>query len=355
MDFQKTLQKFKKTVDREIEKQFDVIIKEARNDNDLVADSLEYAKYIILSGGKRLRGALLYYGYKGAGGRDKKILKAAAAAEIGHLFVLMHDDIIDHGILRHNVETLNKKYSRQIHSSFSGAKALHFGNSLALIIGDIIYAFMNKIILEASFDQTATIRGLTQLHKVSITTAIGQVQDIAIGCAKKITADDVLAMYKNKTARYTFEGPLHIGMLIAGCKNKKMLAQISTYTIPIGIAFQIQDDILGIFSDEKKLGKSVASDIEEGKNTLVVVKARELSSPKQRKQLDSILGEKNPSKKAITAFKNILLETGAIAYAQKIASDHLRESKQKVEKSLLPLETKQFIMGLIQYLEEREL
>ncbi len=355
MDFQKTLQKFKKEVDREIEKQFDIIIVSAKKENALVAQSLEYAKYIILSGGKRIRGALLYYGYKNAGGQDKKkILKAAAAAEFGHLFVLMHDDIIDHGLLRHNVETLHKKFSNKKYNGLTGLNASHFGQSLALIIGDMIYAIMNKGILETDFDQKAIIRGLIQLHKVSITTAIGQVQDIAIGCSKKISSEDVITMYKNKTARYTFEGPLQIGMMIAGCEDKKILNQVSSYAIPIGIAFQIQDDILGMFSSEKKLGKSIASDIEEGKNTLMVVKARELASPKQKKQLASIFGKKHPSKKEIETFKRILIETGAVAYTKKIATGYLEIGKKKLEKSLLKTETKNFLTGLVNYIEQRE-
>ncbi|HBI34112.1 MAG TPA: hypothetical protein DEA43_02730 [Candidatus Moranbacteria bacterium] len=356
MDFQEAIIKFKKRVDREIEKQFNIVIGEARKSNELVADSLEYAKYILLSGGKRIRGALLYYGYVGAGGKDeKKIIKAAAAAEFGHLFVLMHDDIIDNGTLRHNVKTLHKKFSKKDLGNLSTINERHFGESLALIIGDMIYAIMNKGILEANFDQKATIQGLIQLHKVSITTAIGQVQDITMGCAKKITTTDVLDMYENKTARYTFEGPLQIGMMIAGCEDKKILNNIHRYAIPIGIAFQIQDDILGIFGNEKKLGKSVASDIEEGKNTLMVVKARELSSTKQKKQLALLLGKKNISKKEITIFKNILIETGALVYARKAANDYLMEGKKQMEKSLLPKETKHFLSGLINYLEKREI
>lgn len=356
MDIQKTLRKFKIEVDREIEKQLNIAIADAGKNNTLTADALRHAKRIALAGGKRIRGALLYCGYMGAGGRDKKkIIKAAAAVELAHLFILVHDDIIDHGILRHGKETLHKKFSQKKYTRLSGDDALHFGQSLAIIVGDMFYAILNKMILEAGFQQEATIRGLLQIQKVAMTTAIGQGQDIAIGRAEKTTIQDVFTMYENKTARYTFEGPLRIGMMFAECNNKKLFDQLSLYTLPIGIAFQIQDDILGIFSSEKKLGKSVASDIEEGKNTLMVLKALELSSPEQKKRMGSILGKKKLSEKEIADFKKILIETGAVDYAQKIADKCMIDAKKQIEKSFLPTETKYFLLGLIRYLKNREL
>lgn len=353
LHFKKILKDFKVKVDFEIRKQFDIIVNENKDENPLVAESLEYSKHLILSGGKRLRGALLYYGYLGAGGKDKKsVLKAAAAAEIGHLFVLMHDDIVDHGTLRHNVETLNKKYADP---KYSKANPIHFGNSMALIIGDMIYAIMNKIILEAKFDQKSLLSGLLQLHKVSITTAIGQIQDISIGNKAIVSSKEVLAMYKNKTAKYTFEGPLRIGMILAGCTDKKTLTEVSDYAIPIGISFQIQDDILGIFGNEEQLGKSIVSDIEEGKNTLLFVKALELSSSEQKKMLRAIFGKKNLSQKEILSFRKILVETGALEYAKKISRDHLNKGKEKINASSLSKQTKKMLTELIQYLEKREL
>src|SRR4030042_6057598 len=108
---------------------------------------------------------------------------------------------------------------------------------------------------------------------------------------KKTTEKEVLKMYEYKTAKYTIEGPLHLGAILAGADDK-LLKTFSAYAIPVGIAFQIQDDILGLFGDEKKLGKPVGSDIRQGKFTILAAKAVEKASGKQKKIIKNILGKK---------------------------------------------------------------
>jgi geranylgeranyl diphosphate synthase type I len=346
---------FKIAIDKELRHHFDVAIADAQKKDPLIALALEHTKTIALAGGKRVRGALLYWAYFGLGGKEKKkILKVAVAVELVHLFLLMHDDIIDRGDLRHGEETLHKMIEKKYQKKLSAEQAQHFGESMAIIVGDLLYAISNRIILEAGFSPQETTRALAQLQKIVANTIIGQAQDIAIGYSKNATEKEVLAMYGNKTARYTFEGPLHVGAMLAGCDDKKTFASLSAYAMPLGIAFQIQDDILGVFGDEKKMGKSVASDIEEGKQSLLVVKARQLASVVQKKELNAILGKKKLTKKEIGTFQDILKETGALAYAEKLTMRHLNEGKQEIEKTIILPEAKKFLVGLAEYLEKRE-
>lgn len=356
MDFRKTLKGLKAAIDKEIERQLDIAIRDAGKKDVLIAQALEQIKKIALAGGKRIRGALLYSAYVGVGGKEKKkILKAAAAIELVHLFLLIHDDIIDRGDLRHGKETLHKMFSKNRRKNVSQKDAEHFGDSMAIIAGDMLHALANKIILEAGFDQKITADALGQLQLIITNTIIGQSQDIAIAYGKDADEAQVLAMYENKTARYTFEGPLHLGVMFAGNKDQRIMKSLSRYALPLGKAFQIQDDILGVFGNEMKMGKSAASDIEEGKKSLMVVRAFKSASVKQKKQLDALLGKKNISKKEIGIFQEILMSVGALGYAQEQVAVYLAQGKEEIMKTVLLAETKKFLVGLIEYLERRDI
>ena len=356
MNFQQTLGALKVAIDRELEHQFDIAIKETQKKDILIADALEQTKKIALAGGKRIRGALLAQTYFGVGGKEnKKILKIAAAIELVHLFLLVHDDIIDRGDLRHGEVTLHEFFAKKKSKNVSVQDAQHFGESMAIIVGDMLYAIANKIILESGFPCEDSSRTLLQLQKIVATTIIGQSQDIAIEYHKNSSEKDVLAMYENKTARYTFEGPMQLGAMLAGCNDKKTLQTISDLALPLGIAFQIQDDVLGVFGIEKKTGKSVASDIEEGKLTLMVIKAIGKSSKQQKKQLDDILGKKNLKIKEIETFQKILIETESLKYAQDLAREYFAKGKREIEKIILLPVAKKFLLGMVEYLENREI
>ncbi|KKP93176.1 MAG: Geranylgeranyl pyrophosphate synthase [Candidatus Moranbacteria bacterium GW2011_GWE1_36_7] len=345
----------KVAIDKEIEHCFDIAIREAQKSDDLIAEALTHTKKIALSGGKRIRGALLCQAYFGFGGKEKKkILKVAAAIELVHLFLLVHDDIIDCGNLRHGEETLHKMLEKKYQKNITAEQARHFGESIAIIGGGMLYAIANRIILEAGFSLQETTRALVQLQKIVATTIIGQSQDISIERKRNVSEKEVLAMYENKTARYTFEGPLYLGALLSGCDDKKILRSLSSYAVPLGIAFQIQDDILGIFGQEKKIGKSVASDIEEGKISLMVARAQKTATKEQIKKLNAILGKKKLIKKEITIFKDILISSGALGYAQDFARLYLNRGKAEIEKIIILPESKKFLSDLVVYLEGRE-
>jgi geranylgeranyl diphosphate synthase type I len=355
MTFQQCLGGLKVAINRELEHYFDIAIADAKKEDRLIAEALMQTKKITLAGGKRIRGTLLCQAYFSVGGKEKKkILKVAAAIELVHMFLLIHDDIMDRGNLRHGQETVHKLFADKKRKNIFASEADHFGNSVAIITGELLYVMANKIIADAGFDYKATVAVLAKLQSIVGTTIFGQSQDIGIAYNKNVTEKEVLAMYKNKTARYTFEGPLHMGAILTGTSDKKTLGIFSRYALPLGIAFQIQDDILGVFGSTKKIGKSTFSDIEEGKKSLIVVKAFKFASIFQRKQLKSILGKKNLTQKEIKIFQNIIMSTGALNYAKGLASKQFTQGKKEIEKAVLFPKEKKFFIELVEYLEKRE-
>ncbi len=355
MDFQQILRGSKTVLDGELEHQFDTLIVRAKKESPLVESALLQTKKIALAGGKRIRGILLQQAYFGVGGMEKrKILKVAVAIELLHLFFLIHDDLIDRGKLRHGQKTLQNFFTAKESSKETILEAEHFGNSVALIVGDLLFAQANRIILEAGFEASRTLAALTFFQEMVALTIAGQAQDIAIEKAKRASEQAVLAMYENKTARYTFQMPLQLGAILAGTADKKTQPLFEAYSLALGVAFQLQDDLLGIFSQKAKIGKSTVSDIEEGKLSLMVVFAKDEASSADRKKLNEILGKRNLSQKEIQVFKDLLIKTGAKATTQKLAQAYFLKGKRVVEKSELNQSLKTFLTELAQYLEKRE-
>lgn len=355
MDVKTTLKDFKKKIDKEIEIYLDKAIEESAKEDDLIAEALQYVKKMVLAGGKRLRPAFMYYGYMGAGGKeDEKIIKTAVSIELIHAFLLIHDDIIDRDSKRHGIETVNFRYQKIGKNIFPGSDHRHFGDSMGIIIGDMVGALGNQIIFNSGFDAELVMKALDKLQSIVSMTVIGEAQDVYMEYNKKASEKDILKMYENKTAKYTIEGPLHLGAVLGGADDK-MLKNLSSYAIPIGIAFQIQDDILGIFGSEEKLGKSVGSDIREGKQTILIVKAKEKADKKQGKILENVFGKNSLTSGDIQDFREIIKDTGSLEYAKNLASRLIAEGKKELEKAEVSPETKNFLLGVADYMVNREL
>ena len=348
---------FKKRLEPQIEAFFVNARKEADLKDPFIGEAIDHMEDIVLSGGKRLRAALMYYSYLGAGGENRdEILRATVSVELIHAFLLVHDDIIDRDNLRHGVATLHARYSDKAKKFFPDKDATHFGNSIALILGDMLYAFGNDVIFRADFPRENVFRALSCLQRIVTHTVTGQARDIYIEYQGKATEEEILSMYENKTARYSIEGPLHLGWLLAG-GDEEVLKLYSEFAIPVGIAYQIQDDILGVFGDEQAIGKPVGSDIAEGKYTLLVAKAMELGTGSQKDELRRILGiGEGITGQDIEVFRNLLTETGALDVC-------IKQAKEATEKGLsilpelkehLTQEAFHFLSALSEYLLERK-
>ncbi|MFA6382951.1 MAG: polyprenyl synthetase family protein [Parcubacteria group bacterium] len=349
------LEDFKKKIDIEIEKYLNRIIHETKKRDALMAEAVKYVKKMTLAGGKRLRPTLMYYGYLAANGKEKeKMIKAAVSIELIHMFLLIHDDIMDQDDKRHGLDTLHIKYKKLGKRIFKNRGLDHFGNSMAIIIGDMVGALGNQIIFESQFKAELVIRALAKLQSIVSMTVIGQSQDLYIEYRGRASEKEILSMYENKTAKYTVEGPLHLGAILGGAPEA-VTAGLSRYAIPLGIAFQIQDDILGVFGHEEKLGKKIGADIIEGKQTLLVARAKNKANAKQQKILNELLGKKNLTGNDIKDFQDVLKETGSLDYAKNLSYELVLRAKRELQKIKINPEAKNFLNDIADYMIEREL
>lgn len=355
MDFKGTLSEFKKKVDREIEIFFDEKIKEISQKDAWATEGMEYVKKLALTGGKRLRPALMYWGYKACGGKEEeKIIKAAVGIELTHIFLLIHDDIIDRSDRRHGIETVNFWAERKGKEMFEAGDMRRFGYSIATILGDMTYNWAIQAIIEADLDAEKTLQVLRYLQSVVATTCIGESQDVVIEYKSNVKEEEIIQMLINKTAKYTFEGPLCLGAKLAAADNE-ILKSFSDYSIPVGIAFQIQDDILGVFGSEEKLGKSVASDIVEGKKTVLTAKVFSDGNIFQQERLRDLLGKKDIDSNGINEFQQIVMDSGALKYAKQTAKEYARKGIDVIDKSKIETEAKDFLKAMAEYIINREI
>lgn len=355
MDIRSELANFKQEVDRETEIYLDRVLREVSVRDPFIAEAIRYVKRLALSGGKRLRAAFMYYGYLAGDGKDReRMIRAAVSIELVHLFLLIHDDIIDRDAKRHGITTIHEHFREIGNNLFSNRDSAHFGNSMAIIVGDMVGALGNQIIFESGFPSDRVLRALSKLQEIVSYTVVGEAQDILIEYRGKATEEEILSMYEHKTARYTVDGPLQLGLLLAD-GSQALSEALSRYAIPLGIAFQIQDDILGVFGTEEKLGKPVGSDIEEGKITILVSRASTLASKSERKELFSILKKgKALLLRDVERFREILQTSGALESSRNMAVSRIQEGMRAISGIDMPIEAKGFLLGIAEYMEKRE-
>ncbi|MFC1942579.1 polyprenyl synthetase family protein [Chloroflexota bacterium] len=320
----------------------------------------ELGKEFILRGGKRMRAAFTYYGYRAVGDKDEdNILFASAGMEILHSFFLIHDDIIDVSDIRHNMPTVHKIYQRKYEQmgllqNFNADAKEHFGASAAIMAGDICCALAYEAMIESGFQAEKILKALKMMQETVRFTAVGEMLDIVKPLSKKaVTEYEVQQIQYLKTAKYTIESPLHLGAILQGTTDD-VLKSLSEYGIPVGIAFQISDDILGIFADEKTLGKPVGSDIKEGKRTLLTIKALDNASTAERDKINSLLGNSSINQSDVKEFRKIIENTGAYQYSIDHAAALVEKGKEAITRTPIRENIKEILLGMADYVIERD-
>lgn len=347
---------YKKRLDVYLKKYFDQKMVKARKTDPLAEEAVKMIADFTLAGGKRIRPALVYYSYLAAGGSDEeKIVETSMSIELTHAFLLIHDDIIDKDLKRHGISTIHERYKKIGQKISSRKDSIHFGNSMAMLAGDMAGAMANEIIFNSAFPPGIIVKALDKLQEIVYRIVPGEMLDVVLETRGKATEEEVLKMYEGKTSSYSFEGPLHLGTLLAGEFSQEFLQKYSAYAMPLGKAFQIRDDILGLFGDEKKTGKPVGSDIVEGKQTLLVIKALELGNKKQKSCLRQILGKKDLKDGEIEQFRKIIKDTRSLEYCRDLAEQFIKESLLALSEIAIKNEdARKFLEGIARYMISRE-
>lgn len=290
-------------------------------------------KKFILRNGKRVRPVLFVLGYLGFA-KEKKtpgLYRSALSIELLHNFLLVHDDIIDKSDTRRGRASMHK----MLHNYLQGYQNIKCsGEDLSIVVGDIMYALAIDAFLSIKEDSQRKEKALKKLLEAAIYTAGGEFIELLCGTKdiKKIRRRDIYKIYNFKTAYYTFASPLSIGAILAGA-SKDQIDIISKYGLFLGNAFQIKDDILGIFGDERKTGKSGLVDLKEAKKTILIWFAYNKSCEKEKSIIKSIFSKQKIRQLDLLRIRKIIQESGAREFAEKEISFFMQRARALISAS----------------------
>jgi geranylgeranyl diphosphate synthase type I len=278
---------------------------------------LQVAASFVLNGGKRLRPQFCYWGWRGGGGDDgQTIIDVGASLELLHAFALIHDDIMDASDTRRGAPTVHRSLARLHERNGWSGGAERFGVNTALLCGDL-YAFWSDEMLHGCGLPAARLAGVRPLLNTMRTElCAGQYFDLGEQ-ATGGTLSGALRVIRYKAARYTVERPMQIGAVLAGAGPEVQQAY-SAYGIPIGEAFQLRDDVLGVFGDPAVTGKSVLDDLREGKATVLMALARQQADPVQLALIDRWHGDPALDEDGAALLRDVIVGTGALDRVQEM-------------------------------------
>ncbi len=360
---EKAIKKLKEVHKPEIDKRLRAALEKEReyipNDHPLFHDVIDKLLDFNMRGGKRLRPSFIVEGYRCVGGKDMDaIYDASLVIEGSEAWLLIHDDIMDDDTLRRGKPTMHVMYENELKKrgvQLPPEKLKHMGISLGMTVGDLQAVLTYEWLTKPDFPRELKEKALQRYNLVLRLTCYGQILDVMAETMppEEIKEEDVLLIHSLKTSAYTLWGPLQIGAILGNATDKQ-LEIFYNYGYPLGIAFQLQDDILGLFGDVKKTGKPAHSDLKEGKRTLLIIKALENATPEQKKRLLEIWGNKNLTDEDAEEAREIVRETGSLDYNRELARKLAEEGMAAMEAADFDPEGKEYLLGIAEFLINRE-
>jgi geranylgeranyl diphosphate synthase, type I len=294
----------------------------------------------LLAGGKRLRPAFCYWGWRAAGGDDRaEIYAAAAALELLHASALVHDDVMDASDTRRGRPAVHRQFAARQAGPGRTRAAEAFGAGAAILIGDALLSWTDEMFHRSGMPPEALRRGQPVLDAMRTEVAAGQYLDLVNQVTRNESVRSAMRVVTYKTAKYTIERPLHLGAAMADAPLS-LVAMCTDYGLPLGTAFQLRDDILGIFGDPAVTGKPVTGDISEGKRTVLVALAMERANGAQLRVMERHLGDPSLTEDAAAQVREVITDTGALAECETLISASVKEATAALDGAPIPDEAR---------------
>jgi len=299
------LPSIKRDVDTRLEAFFDEKLEAARVHGGEVTAMLSSLMRFTLRGGKRLRPALLYVGYRVASPRAgaEPALDAGLALELLHTYMLVHDDWMDGDVIRRGGPTVHAELTRRLGDE-------HRGNSTAILAGDYVNALATEVLGAVAIPADRVGPVVECFAKMQADAILGQVFDVAS------RGHDPEVVYSLKTGSYTVRGPLRLGALL-GRAPQPLLRSLDRFAAPVGIAFQLADDLLSAFGSAATTGKAPGNDLRAGKRTPLILAGFKRARGRDQRILKQVFGRQNASASAVAAGLEVLERVGARALIEK--------------------------------------
>jgi geranylgeranyl diphosphate synthase type I len=281
----------------------------------------------LLAAGKRLRPAFCYWGWRGAGRADgPPVLAAAAALELLHASALVHDEVMDGSDTRRGRPSLHRRFAARHTGQHWHGSPESFGTGAAILLGDLLLSWTDGMYHASGLPDDALRRGQAVLDLMRTEVIAGQYLDLLGQASGNETVESALRVVEYKTAKYTIERPLQLGAALAGFPDGPVPAAFSAYGLPLGVAYQLRDDILGVFGDPAQTGKPAGDDVREGKRTVLLAIARARAGAAQARIIDEPLGDPQLDREGVAEVRAVITDTGALAACETTIGEHVAQA-----------------------------
>ncbi len=314
----------------------------------------ETARGFVLHGGKRLRPMFAYCGWRcvrDASG-DAPMVTAAASLELLHGCALIHDDVMDGSGTRRGRPSVHAAFAAMhARGAFTGDARI-FGTAAAIVVGDLLLSWADAMFAAADFTSTEGHRARAVYDDMRQQVMAGQYLDMLVQARGNFSVEEAQRVAEYKTSKYTVEGPLQFGAAAAGAAPE-LVAALSGYGLPLGEAFQLRDDVLGVFGDPGRTGKPIGDDLREGKRTMLVALAMNAAEPTQAGLLRAGLGNRDLDEAGAAALCKVIVATGALDRVEARIAERTAQARAALDTAAIAADARQVLDGLAVLATER--
>lgn len=316
--------------------------------DDQLGRPFQALRELVLAGGKRLRPAFCHWAFVGAGGDPEahEVTDAGVALELLHTFALIHDDIMDGSSTRRTMDTIHVLFERLHGEEGWRGEARRFGEGVAILAGDLAFVYADSMLAGAPAD------ALEVFTELRLEVNVGQYLDLvgtARGCVDETSARRICSF---KSGKYTIERPLHLGAALAG-RLEELAGSLSSYGLPLGEAFQLRDDLLGVFGDSAVTGKPVGEDLREGKPTILYAFAADAATSAEQVVLERY-GVPHLSPADVVRLQETFVQTGAVARVEARIDALVTEAVESVHHAAIEKQAIVALADLAYYVAGRD-
>ncbi len=275
-----------------------------------------------LRGGKRLRAAFCYWGWRAGGGdgEDDRIVTAASAVEMLHASALAHDDLMDDSDTRRGRPAAHRQFEKMHRTGRWQGRPERFGGGAAILLGDLLLSWSDEMLRTCGLPAETVMRALPYFDAMRTEVVAGQYLDLVAQSSGQTSVPQAMRVVRYKAAKYTVERPLHLGAALAGAEPEVITA-LTSYGLPLGEAFQLRDDVLGVFGDPEVTGKPAGDDLREGKRTVLMALAGERADAEQQRVLDRLFGRDRLDDHGVQQLRDAISASGALAAVEELIDE----------------------------------
>jgi geranylgeranyl diphosphate synthase, type I len=284
----------------------------------------------FVAGGKCLRSTFMYLGWLAGAQDSDEALFAAAGLELLHAFALLQDDVMDAASSRRGRPAAHIQFSQWHRNRQLSGPAERFGESAAILLGDLCLIWAEQMLRESGIDYRRLQQAWPRYDVMRTELALGQFADLASDIRDLPSMDTVLEIARRKSGNYTVRRPLEIGAAMSGCSDRTV-SGLGRYGEAVGEAFQLRDDLLGVFGAESVTGKPSGQDLIERKATSVVIAAHDLADPPTRRQLTELMNTGDLDDNAVERWRTLIVTTGAVQRIEDMISSRVSSALNELD------------------------